>query len=283
MGTAAEGPPGSEGSSMPSWNIHIAQAERLLARDGACARFVRDANAFLFGSLVPDIPVGYMVPGAPHITYRETHFTEPVPIPKPDEERFWRSFVEPLVSAGSAVGPMLADESGFVPPADLARTPAIRGTSRTSVPYPDPPAPAPEVAHGRSVLDLALGAWAHLLADHIWNKRVNEYLDQIGGKPGEEFRIKKQADFDGFGRTLAISSVPLETPALLSAAEAFPQYPVAAPQVHDAIVVAHEIVRTNGVPEHLPYRLLTEEFFERVFDEVLAETDRLLADRLGSR
>ena len=133
------------------------------------------------------------------------------------------------------------------------------------------------------MLDLALGAWAHLLADHIWNKRVNEYLDQIGGKPGEEFRIKKQADFDGFGRTLEISSVPLETPALLSAAEAFPQYPVAAPQVHDAIVVAHEIVRTNGVPEHLPYRLLTEEFFERVFDEVLDETDRLLADRLGSR
>ena len=69
---------------MPSWNIHIAQAERLLARDGACARFVRDANAFLFGNLVPDIPVGYMVPGAPHIAYRETHFTEPVPIPKPD-------------------------------------------------------------------------------------------------------------------------------------------------------------------------------------------------------
>ena len=42
-------------------------------------------------------------------------------------------------------------------------------------------------------------------------------------------------------------------------------------------------MRTNGVPEHLPYRLLTEEFFERVFDEVLAETDRLLADRLGYR
>lgn len=269
---------------MPSWNIHIAQAERLLARDGACARFVRDANAFLFGNLVPDIPVGYMVPGAPHITYRETHFTEPVPIPKPDEERFWRSFAEPLVAAaGGPPSAAPAAQPGFVPPADLARTPAIRGTSRTSVPYPDSPAPAPEVAHGRSVLDLALGAWAHLLADHIWNKRVNERLDQIGGKPGEEFRIKKQADFDGFGRTLAISSVPLETPALLSAAEAFPQYPVAAPQVHDAIVVAHEIVRTNGVPEHLPYRLLTEEFFERVFDEVLDETDRLLADRLGSR
>ena len=188
-----------------------------------------------------------------------------------------------VAAAGEPPSAAPAAQPGFVPPADLARTPAIRGTSRTSVPYPDSPAPAPEVAHGRSVLDLALGAWAHLLADHIWNKRVNERLDQIGGKPGEEFRIKKQADFDGFGRTLAISSVPLETPALLSAAEAFPQYPVAAPQVHDAIVVAHEIVRTNGVPEHLPYRLLTEEFFERVFDEVLDETDRLLADRLGSR
>ena len=55
--------------SMPSWNIHIAQTERLLERGGAVARTVRDANAFLFGSLVPDIMVGYMVPG----------ITDPIP------------------------------------------------------------------------------------------------------------------------------------------------------------------------------------------------------------
>ena len=43
---------------MPSWNIHIAQVERLFERDGAVARMVRDRNAFLLGNLVPDIYVG---------------------------------------------------------------------------------------------------------------------------------------------------------------------------------------------------------------------------------
>ena len=38
---------------MPSWNIHIAHAERLLAREGAVARTVLDRNAFLLGSLTP--------------------------------------------------------------------------------------------------------------------------------------------------------------------------------------------------------------------------------------
>ena len=40
---------------MPSWNIHIAQTERLLERTGALANSVRDRNAFLFGCVVPDL------------------------------------------------------------------------------------------------------------------------------------------------------------------------------------------------------------------------------------
>lgn len=47
---------------MPSWNIHIAHAERLLKGGGSVARAVRDGNAFLFGNLIPDIYVGYMCP-----------------------------------------------------------------------------------------------------------------------------------------------------------------------------------------------------------------------------
>ena len=63
---------------MPSWNIHIAHAEGLLAKDGPVARVVRDRNAFLFGNLIPDIYVGYMVPGIVHpIPYRVTHFAKP--------------------------------------------------------------------------------------------------------------------------------------------------------------------------------------------------------------
>ena len=45
------------GVAMPSWNIHIAQTERLLERTGALANSVRDRNAFLFGCVVPDILV----------------------------------------------------------------------------------------------------------------------------------------------------------------------------------------------------------------------------------
>lgn len=66
------------GVAMPSWNIHIAQTERLLERSGALANSVRDRNAFLFGCVVPDIFVGYMVPGiADPIPYRITHFAKP--------------------------------------------------------------------------------------------------------------------------------------------------------------------------------------------------------------
>ena len=75
---------------MPSWNIHIAHAEGLLAKDGPVARVVHDRNAFLFGNLIPDIYVGYMVPGIVHpIPYRVTHFAKPEHIPKPREAEFW--------------------------------------------------------------------------------------------------------------------------------------------------------------------------------------------------
>ena len=94
---------------MPSWNIHIAQTERLLARAGALADNVRDRNAFLFGSVVPDIFVGYMVPGiADPIPYRITHFAKPEPIPKPREHEFWDTYVAPLLKGAPAGAPAAA-------------------------------------------------------------------------------------------------------------------------------------------------------------------------------
>ena len=237
--------------NVPSWNIHIAETEQLLERDGAVARTVRDANAFLFGNVVPDIFVGYMVPGIEHlIPYRITHFAAPEPIPKPREHEFWDTYVVPQVERLAAAGS--GDDAGS-------------GTAR-------------------SVFDLTLGAWAHLLADNLWNTRVNEYLDAHGGKPSEEFRIKKQGDFDAFGKTLHITSVPSETDALVAAAEAFPQYPIGRRYVHDSITVIHEIVRTNGgVAEHLPYRLLTDAFFASTFAEVIETTEEALEQRMPGR
>lgn len=227
---------------MPSWNIHIAQTERLLGREGAAARCVANRDIFLFGNVVPDVYVGYMVPGAsPLIPYGETHLAKSEPIPKPREHEFWERFVAPRAGA-------LTQGAG------------------------------PE----RDEFDLVLGAWAHLMADCLWNTRVNEYLDAHGGKPSESFRIKKQGDFDWFGKTLPISSVPAASPELYAACAAFPQYPVGRDAVNEAIEVTRAIVAANpGTPEHPPYRLLTDAFFDRVFTEVIDTTDRALQERLA--
>ena len=273
---------------MPSWNIHIAQTERLLARDGAVARAVRDENAFLLGNVIPDIMVGYMVPGiAEPIPYRVTHCAEPSPIPKPREREFWDEFVAPLAGA-LREGDWAC---GRVEPADLRREVDRVNRIHFAHRYQGKDAPAALDAGGarredtvgfeRSLFDLTLGAWAHLMADNVWNTRVNEFLDAHGGKPSEEFRIKKQNDFDGFGKTLEIHTLPRETERLVRTAGAFPQYAIEPVHVHDALVVAHEIVRTNGVAVHAPYMLLTEEFFSSVFDEVLDATETALAERLG--
>ena len=82
---------------MPSWNMHIAHAERLLKGGGSVARAVRDGNAFLFGNLIPDIYVGYMVPGVVRpVPYRVTHFAKPEHIPKPRAGEFFDAYVLPL-------------------------------------------------------------------------------------------------------------------------------------------------------------------------------------------
>ena len=97
------------GVAMPSWNIHIAQTERLLERTGALASSVRDRNAFLFGCVVQDIFVGYMVPGiADPIPYRITHFAKPEPIPKPREHEFWDTYVAPLLKSSPTGAPAAA-------------------------------------------------------------------------------------------------------------------------------------------------------------------------------
>ncbi len=81
---------------MPSWNIHTAHAEKLLAEYGAEALGIRDENAFLFGNYVPDIYVGYLVqPISVWIDYKATHLATKAYIPLPNYERFHRRYVEP--------------------------------------------------------------------------------------------------------------------------------------------------------------------------------------------
>ncbi|OUN86994.1 hypothetical protein [[Collinsella] massiliensis] len=281
---------------MPSWNIHIAHAEHLFAREGAVARTVLDRNAFLLGSLTPDIPVGYMVPGVEHpIAYRITHFAKPAFIPKPREQEFWDAYVVPAAAALAAEGlagtpatecrPVIAASSLKLEADRVSRIhypqryEGVPEPVREGSPLDEAVAPA-DIA--RSLLDFELGVWVHLLADCLWNTRVNEFLDREGIAPSEQFRIKKQGDFDAFGKTLAIDSVPRSTPRLVATAAAFPQYAIDERTLLMTIGVAHEVVRTNApAPVRQPYRLLTDEFFDSVFAEVVDRADALLAERLG--
>lgn len=288
---------------MPSWNIHIAHVERLLDTGGRIAGAVRDRNAFLFGAVVPDIYVGYMVPGVERpMPYRATHFAGPGHIPCPREREFWEAYVEPAARALEALAAPRSAAPGITAPGASAPRPVIDFMTiererdfvgRTQHPQrydgaSDPVAPShglddavDERAVAESLFDLVLGAWTHLLADSLWNTRVNEFLEAHGGKPSNEFRIKKQADFDAFGHTLAIGSVPRPTRRLLATARAFPQYAIEERMALLAVGVMHEIARGNGgVPAHEPYQLLDEEFFADTFAETVSAADRIAAERL---
>lgn len=132
--------------------------------------------------------------------------------------------------------------------------------------------------------DLVLGAWAHLLADHYYNRRTTEYIARIGVAPGEQTRIRKQGDFDVFGRTLAIRGVPRPTEELVAQCAAFSQYAIDEADVLATIRAQQRIVRNNEVNhvEGAPtYSLLTPEFFSQTFaevDAVLNEALRMHAD-----
>lgn len=207
---------------MPSWNIHTAHVERLLREEGAASLGVRDANAFLFGNLAPDVYVGYMVPNTTvRIDYKLTHYAirEHIPLPRYDD--FWDFYI----------------------------------------------------AGRDDVSDVVLGAWAHLVADHVYNAHTRAYLASIGVEPGERARIGKQGDFALFGRTLDISLAPYVDDALLAQCASFPPYSILERDARGAVESACRIVEKNraehlsGVPE---YQLLTAEFFDVAREEANA-------------
>ena len=289
---------------MPSWNIHIAHAEGLLVEGGPLAGVVSDRDAFLFGNLVPDIYVGYMVPCVVHpIPYRVTHFAAPEHIPKPREGEFWDAYVAPMarelgVSIGefAACGRCIGNEAGSLarevahvspahtPTYDLTFDPAQSARFQQEAFEPvkvGVGAATDGSGSPRDLFDLVLGTWVHLLADTIWNRRVNDFLDALGEKPSKDFRIKKQGDFDQFGKSLNIDAFPVPTARLVDAAVRFPQYAIDERSVYFTCAIAHEIVRTNSLSVSPAYRLLTEEFFTGTFAEVQSEAERLMRTRLA--
>ena len=89
---------------MPSWNIHTAHVERLVADRSAHDLGIEDVNTFLFGNYVPDIYVGFMVPDASmHIDYCLTHLANVGLTPMPNADKFWDMYIykrRPTTSSG---------------------------------------------------------------------------------------------------------------------------------------------------------------------------------------
>lgn len=137
----------------------------------------------------------------------------------------------------------------------------------------------PEDYGAACVTDVVLGAWCHLVCDHVYNARTRAYLKELGVAPGEQARIKKQSDFALFGRTLNIEMVPSVTNVVIEQCRNFPQYSVDEKDVRSAASVASSIVEKNAL-EHVngtpTYQLLTATFFE----EARREADRIMAEGL---
>ena len=129
------------------------------------------------------------------------------------------------------------------------------------------------VAGHDDVSDVTLGAWAHLVADHVYNAHTRAYLASIGMEAGERARIGKQGDFALYGLTRDISLVPHVDEALLAQCAAFPPYSILERDVRGAVDAARAIVEKNRA-EHLSetpdYQLLTAEFFDVARDEAHA-------------
>lgn len=252
---------------MPSWNVHIAHAQRLLFEGRASDFGIRDANAFLFGNLVPDIYVGYMLPNPSGILpYQLTHFADPCSIPIPREQEFWDLYVEPTRELPTDVP---------IGPADITVEEGVE-ISRAGGHFAIPASVAEHErvasllgAHGYRASDVVLGAWAHLMCDNAYNTATHAWLKEYHVPAGERTRIRKQGDFDKFGRTLPISLTCKVTEALVERAAAFPQYRVAKIDAVRSCGVVEDIVESNrrnhidGTPD---YSLFTEDFFHEVFE-----------------
>ena len=139
------------------------------------------------------------------------------------------------------------------------------------------------IAGRDEVPDVVLGAWAHLVADHVYNAHTRAYLATIGLEPGERARVGKQGDFALFGRTLDISLVPHVDEVLLDQCAEFPPYSILGRDARAAVEVAASIVEKNrsehidGTPD---YQLLTAEFFETARQEAHDTIVRGLSSRL---
>lgn len=254
---------------MPSWNIHTAHVEHLL-KQGTPEEFgIKDANAFLFGNFVPDVYVGYMVKHPSGVLpYTVTHLADPHAIPIPREQEFWDTYVEPTrelpqdlpvkpvgITVDEAVEILVAGGVYVAPPIKEARA-ALQEKLFSPEYVPS---------------DVVLGTWAHLLCDSAYNSATHEWLQKYNVPSGDQTRIRKQNDFDLYGRTLPITLTCNIDKELIEQAAAFPQYSITTYDVVESVEAADVIVLSNQqylLTSTPKYTLFTEEFFADVYERV---------------
>ena len=114
----------------------------------------------------------------------------------------------------------------------------------------------------------------------VYNTATHAWLERFHVPTGEATRIRKQGDFDKFGRTLPITLTCEATSVVLTQAAEFPQYALRERDVRRSVDVARGIVEDNqrnhidGTPE---YSLFTSDFFFEVFEHAT----ELLVERLS--
>ena len=128
-------------------------------------------------------------------------------------------------------------------------------------------------------ISLTLGAWAHLVADRIFNGRFRTWCGGRETPSGDALRIAKQADFDVFGRSLDISSHVETTPELLDAAWTFKPYRILAEDVKRAVEVASAIVcaEKTPLPDEGAYQLLDSAWMQDVLGDCVKRLAAWLA------
>ncbi len=210
---------------MPSWNLHAYHTKNLLDNQELSLHEYLDPEAFKLGNIAPDIYVGYMVnPISKTLPYEDTHCSDTQEIPVPDPDRFWDTYIEPVVKEGK------------VPDAVL------------------------------------VGVWLHLITDKNYNDATRSYIKTLGLHPCRDVRIRKQADFAAFGKSVCPDMEIKPTDEVFTEAKRFAQYPIEKEDAQRAIDVFNSIVREDS--HHVSqgdYQLLSQEWFDQVSSDVDAE------------
>lgn len=136
---------------------------------------------------------------------------------------------------------------------------------------------APYMSKG-GVDSLTLGTWAHLETDATFNRAVRAFNKEHGVEPGNETRIRKQADFHLFGNSLDMDITIEPTEHLFEAAQNFAQYPIKKGDVETSLK-AFENVKAKSKAEPMTdrYLLLSRRFMDDTLNAARQNVEKGLA------